>query len=123
MSVRPCASWQRRHMMAKVESIRKGNIARFKAEAEAKARIEAIASENLAKKAREEEALRLARIRISRQEWEEWCGKIGDIARNGRPDYSAQDLLNDLRKWGALESTRFIRHFDKNYIAPAVRLG
>jgi hypothetical protein len=123
MSVKPCASWIRRQQSKKIEAIALSNLARFKAEDEAKAKAEAMAKGNLVKKARESEALRLAAQRLSRSEWEQWCGQIGDIARNGRGCYTPEDMLTDLRKWGSMESGRFIRQFDRNHIQPAVRLG
>jgi membrane protein involved in colicin uptake len=133
---------------ARIDAIATANLAKWtkeKADREAeKARIDAIATANLAKWAKEKadheafqklcaenkardaraaEALKLARARLSAAEWEEWSSRIGDIARNGRPGYSSDDLLHDLRKWGYLEAGRFISKFDPDYIQPAVRLG
>lgn len=144
MSVSPSAQWKKRHDAKVMQAICDANMAKFAKQDQEKAKIEAIAkanlakwekekadreafqklcAENKAKAARAAEALKLARARLSAAEWEEWSSRIGDIARNGRKDYSSDDLMHDLRTWGYLEAGRFISKFDPDYVQPAVKLG
>jgi hypothetical protein len=148
MSVKPCASWVRRQQNKKIEEMAQANLAMWaaadKVKAEREAQIEAIAQanlakwrkieadkaraegmrqENLSKMARADEALRLARTRLARAEWTEWSSRIGDMARNGRPGYDAETVVQDLRVWDNVAQGRFYSKLDPHHVQPAAMRG